>query len=256
MATNRIIKKSLLYYQPKVGETIGCFTILAIWIDENKYAKYYKAQCSCGNVREFVPVNYFKGDPPIRCTKCKGKDRPDVLKFKNVKNLYGEKRTKRLAQLKHNAINRAKERKVEFYKQWKELELFAKYLSTLDNFNKFNDNFSYELDRIDNSKGYIPGNIRIVTYSKNNYNKEKAPRIIWKGVKTPLNLFLKEVFNTRNKDGNYNKLGVKFQGEIRQLVECNNYTGEKVIEYVRYHELWSKTSYASPNKEWEPFYCP
>jgi hypothetical protein len=73
---------------------------------------------------------------------------------------------------KHTAFHRYGGRGITVYFPWQVSEKkFYEYVSTLPNFGKR----YYTLDRINNDKGYQPGNLRWVTMADQNKNRCNSP---------------------------------------------------------------------------------
>lgn len=65
--------------------------------------------------------------------------------------------------------------------EWRtDYEAFVRYLATLEGFSEA-DNKWFQIDRIDNSKGYEPGNLRFVTPGANARNRRSNKTIAYEG---------------------------------------------------------------------------
>ncbi|MGL5458950.1 MAG: hypothetical protein ACRDBY_04995 [Cetobacterium sp.] len=87
---------------------------------------------------------------------------------------------------------------------FKSFDAFYRYVKTLDNYTDMLDNWeAFEIDRIDNFKGYCIGNIRIVTLSENQRNRLDNFRynlidmytgeVIFEGIATDVYRKIKEI---------------------------------------------------------------
>lgn len=199
-----------------------------------------------------MPLNYFRNNIPQSCVKCKHKERKSHIRNNSLREKYGEEFFKLVCSLHHNAQNRAKVRGRNFYAPWLDLELFAEYIYEL--WKPLDKTIRYEFDDIDGKSGYIPGNVRFTTASINNYNQSDRPKIVYKGIKTALNLFCKEVLLTRDSNNKFRHGGTNVQTYVRQMAE-KGYSGEEVLESLRHSELWTTQKIYGTNEEWDPPYC-
>lgn len=92
------------------------------------------------------------------------------------------------------------ERNLEFYDEWNNFYLFAIYVSKLSGC--FND--ILVLDRINNRKGYIPGNVRFATRTINSRNRDIRSCLLIDGISVGIAEIIESIlkckFDKRNPD--------------------------------------------------------
>ena len=168
---------------PKVGEAICGKQILAAWVNKTGFLKGYKVQCgNCGEVSEFVHSHHLRFGNSTTCKHCYNAELSTVW----FKQNYDTKTAKNLITLyrrKHEYQGH------EFYEPWREnYKAFANYIASLENFDKWPE---YEMDRIDNTKGYEPGNIRFATSRDNTNNRSITKYVEFNGIKCPRAEFIR-----------------------------------------------------------------
>lgn len=165
-----------------VGAVFGNLTVTA-WervFHEGKSAGFCpRVVCSCGF--EFVTTRYKLLDKhTTRCRKChEGSFRPKrYIKYADA--MPDEGARARLLNRLYAAQSRCHNPKDRNYKsygargirvtdEWiNDRAAFLKYVATLPGY----DDPDLQMDRIDNNRGYEPGNIRFCTASKNINNRE------------------------------------------------------------------------------------
>ena len=166
--------------EENVGKTYGNFTILGLDSIRNSRS-YWKVRCICGN--EVVKRIDFIKKPRSSCGCVKSKQlRQKLTTHGETKtNLYytwkGVKSRTCGKEYKFNSSY--VKRNIGMYEPWKEsFELFKEYVSSLDHFGEN----GYSLDRIDNDKGYFPGNIRWATQKEQSLNRSANHFLTLNGV--------------------------------------------------------------------------
>ena len=156
-----------------IGSKFGKWTVLAFvrsYYPERDYYDYavWKCQCECGTVEELTSGTlndmarrkYHDG-----CWKCESKYKDVYEKIKNDENYRHSYR------VWFNMCSRCNKKENRQYKnyggrgitvcnEWKDsFKAFYFYVSTLEHYGEL----GRSLDRIDNDKGYFPGNVRWAT---------------------------------------------------------------------------------------------
>lgn len=131
--------------------------------------------CECGKEYKVREIDLIKGKSP-RCRGCGFRGTPMQVKLGIPHTLCKKLRkaaraaiyrcTNKNDQSYHNYGGRG----VTVYAQWiEDVQLFVAYLITLPGHNDPN----LVLDRVENNKGYEPGNLRFVTWSVSNKNQRR-----------------------------------------------------------------------------------
>ena len=123
-------------------------------------------QCHCGRFQRVRSDALFAGIR-VDCTACRSRrlHRPRLVDSSRLmKHLRG------VARWIHWRLEQSNSR-VQVCEQWHDIGDFAKYLATLDGCN----DRRLTVDRIDNYRGYEPGNIRFATKSEQQMNKRNSP---------------------------------------------------------------------------------
>lgn len=162
-----------LYVSPKtkveIGKTYGDLTVISFShrnIVNNIYKNYFDVKCSCGNYTKVLSYNLCSGNTkscgcvhavhkmcshPIYSNYNQIMQRCYNTKCKNYKNYGG--------------------RGIKMYSKWKNRpDLFIKYVENTCG-PKSHDK---SIDRIDNNKGYMPGNLRWATQEEQKQNTRKS----------------------------------------------------------------------------------
>ncbi len=162
-----------------IGQVCGKWTILEVG------RLLSLCRCECGEEKLIRNNRLATGKITGGCHSCaNSRPRPGRRKFDSSlpKEVY-----RRLSALVDNAISRCTDREHahwEYYggrgitiqDTWLENpSLFVEYLATLDGF----DNPALVIDRIENNKGYVVGNLRFVTRSVSQRNKGPYKRRIY-----------------------------------------------------------------------------
>jgi hypothetical protein len=162
-----------------IGKIFGKLTVLFEVGRSNDGQRTYLCQCECGNKTTVISGNLKKGNS--RSCGCARKkvcaDRMRLLNFK-----HGQTNTKlwrtwmgvleRTTVVTSPKFKRYGGRGITVCDDWKDFEIFAKDVGepTSD---------SCSLDRIDNSRGYFPGNVRWAT-AKEQASNRSTNVWVWK----------------------------------------------------------------------------
>jgi len=151
-------------YQKMLNKKFGMLTVLEI-IKKGK-RHFAKCKCDCGNIKD-VRADALKDGTYISCG-CNSKNRLNMAGFRNPAwKGYGEIGNTYLKYLKKNAEKRNLEFNVTINYLW-ELFLSQNRKCSLTGENLYfgrirkHHETNASLDRIDNNKGYIEGNLRWV----------------------------------------------------------------------------------------------
>lgn len=154
-----------------IGKVFGKLTVLLEAGRSNDRQRTYVCQCECGTRATVISGNLKKGN--TRSCGCDRKkacaDRMRSLNFK-----HGQTQTKlwrtwrgvldRTTVVTSAHFKRYGGRGITVCDEWRHFEVFAKDVGdpTTD---------SHSLDRIDNSRGYFPGNVRWATAKEQAHNR-------------------------------------------------------------------------------------
>ena len=150
---------------PVEGQEIGDYTVLVLGV------KKCTCRCRCGKVREVFTNNLNRGRSN-RCRSC-------GIKYGMERKRAGMVSEHKVTNAAMHAIRRCTDENDERYADYggrgiavhppwvEDRSLFAEYLCTLPGF----DDPDSVLDRIENDKGYEPGNLRWVDVNTSNLNR-------------------------------------------------------------------------------------
>lgn len=220
---------TLIHFPAKVGERIGDWTILGFWTNENKYLKSVKVQCKCGHVENHINVQSLKISTSTKCAFC-AKQRSEaniwftktygIIKGNSLRKLYLKKRDTRIFPNSET-----------FDKRWlADYKRFAEYIAQLENFDKYPE---YHADRIDNSRGYIEGNIQFVTRQVNSNNRIDTVSILFKNIEYSAADFIRLIIGTNNND-----IYQFIIGRVTHRKTCTIDKALKELKYSNRSNLW------------------
>lgn len=156
---------------PNVGEIFGLWTVISPGVDT------CLCRCSCGTEKRVLKRNLLS-NKSTKCHSC-ANSYAGARKFPWMGN--GKHRLRdatdqaivRCTNPHHPRYNDWGGRGINVYPDWlSNQSLFIEYLATLDG----SDDPVLVLDRIDNDKGYEPGNLRFVTRSVSQQNQRPRKR--------------------------------------------------------------------------------
>lgn len=157
---------------PIIGDKYGYYTVISDTIKlSNDNKRCFEVQCSCGKI-EFKLARNLKNGRCISCKSCSSKrtasNYPPPSSFKGI----GDLGATYFSKLRSSSIVRGFEFEITIEYAWNLLvqQNFKCKLSSLpinltsqtSNSNPDYYNFTASLDRIDNTKGYIEGNVQWV----------------------------------------------------------------------------------------------
>lgn len=167
----------------QVGETVGELTVLAwerVELYKGKWSWQPFVRCSCGAEGFVDRTNLTKG-ATTRCRKC-GQKAAEATRKKwwgyeaiEPRNEIRQAMLNRISACVNRCCNpndkqwtRYGGRGITLYEPWRtDRREFLRYLTTLPGYG----DLSLEIDRIDNSRGYEPGNLRFATRKQNMANR-------------------------------------------------------------------------------------
>ena len=175
---------------------------------KGKFAYQPKMRCSCG-WEGFVERANLRGGRTTRCNDCAKKKahatRMVALGFEEVcpDATHRERLLTRISSIVSRCTNPGNAvypdyggRGITVYPQWiSDRVTFLRYLVGLDGW----DVPALQLDRIDNERGYEPGNLRFVTRSVNMSNKRKIKARDVEGLKLELRALKAENADLRHR---------------------------------------------------------
>jgi hypothetical protein len=154
-----------------IGKVFGKLTVLLEVGRSNDKQRTYLCQCECGTQTTVISGNLKKGNSRS-CGCARRKTCADRMRWINLK--HGQTETKlwrtwkgvldRTTRVTNSNFKRYGGRNITVCDEWKNFEVFAKDVGqpTSD---------SHSLDRIDNSLGYFPGNVRWATSKEQAHNR-------------------------------------------------------------------------------------
>ncbi|MBE3140127.1 MAG: hypothetical protein IMZ53_06050 [Thermoplasmata archaeon] len=156
------------HHQPECGDKYGQLTVVEVCRGQCGGIKSIKCRCSCGRVSTPARDSLVSGKS-TRCNVCAKKASGKAQTYKTtVSSPHKERLLDRICAI----VSRCETKPTEHYGQrgirvWSkwvtDRVAFLEYLATLPGW----DIAELEIDRIDNDKGYEPGNLRFVTRLEN-----------------------------------------------------------------------------------------
>jgi len=169
---------------PSIGTRSGKITVLGYVKGVRGGVKAIIVRCDCGTPEYTIDQHNFKSFKTTRCNTCAKKasasTRKNYWKYADV--VPDDSHRTRLLNRISSAIGRCHKssnaafkhyggRGIEVAQLWRDNRAeFLKHVVTLTGW----DNPQFEMDRVDNSKGYEPNNIRFVSRSENMRNKRQV----------------------------------------------------------------------------------
>lgn len=151
----------------------------------------------CGGSYE-VETKFLTREHP-ECRKCSGATRgrrrsaalgyAEVIPDQRLRLLWLHRFTSIISRCydpRHAAYPRYGGRGIRIYRGWRHNRLaFLRYAVTLPQW----DNPALDLDRVDNDRGYLPGNLRLCSRGENCRNKRRTRRVEINGERLPYQAF-------------------------------------------------------------------
>jgi len=163
----------------KSGDQFGNLTVIKelekAVLPSGQYNRVFLCKCSCGSKKRVRLLHLTRGR--IKSCGCLSKKMNGKC-HSPIGNVYRAMRYR----CSPNYFQS------QYYYD-KGIKVYDKWLNDFSLFEKWAYKNGYkeglQIDRIDNSKGYYPGNCRFVTHTKNQNNKSTTIMINYKGKKTP-----------------------------------------------------------------------
>lgn len=182
----------------------------------------YECSCGAGGIATADAIRRMKSCGCIR--KENGKEF-----FHNFNIIHGESRT-RIYTIWGNMINRTSNKKNKDYKnyggrgitvceEWKDYLTFKKWALK----NGYSDTLT--LDRIDNDKGYYPGNCRWADEETQNNNKQQSRKLEYKGEIKSVEQWAKEYNINRSTLVNRLNKGMSIKEALETPIKGGNGKG-------------------------------
>lgn len=165
-------------------------------ISRTKYPKRWLCKCDCGTIKEISALaltRTYGNTVSCGCYKL------NILKERSIK--HGEYKTnlfkiwiaikQRCFNKNNKAFHRYGGRGITIHPKWR--SSFIKFKEYVEKIERKGET----LDRIDNNKSYVPGNLRWVNPMKQTLNRSVTRWVIYKGKKMCLSHWAKE-FNIHN----------------------------------------------------------
>ncbi len=216
------------------------WTILAAWVNDRGSLKWYKCQCSCGFIDNFVNVSNLKHGNSTRCDACAKKKSAKTLTKTLYEgpipysHLWKEFGKENITILKDRWKGARKRNKL--CAEWQNnFERFLAYVFTIEG----SLDKKLIMDRKDTFKGYEEGNIRFVTLEQNSRNNRRKVLIEIKGIKYELQEIIEKYFGQNHKAYHF------AYSRIREKAN-----GNQILWYLRHYKCWTKKSFYGKVKEW------
>lgn len=172
---------------PRVGARFGSLVVLAS--EPGKYGQA-KCRCDCGSVRSSDARELRRGRSA--CASCGWKRAGELRIDKELASAFSDSRVRqmwgrrykgiiaRCHNPRHAAYRNYGGRGIRVCAEWRRSRLaFFQYAKTLVGW----DNLALDIDRINNDKGYQPGNIRLCSRSENARNRRGNTLVAYLGTK-------------------------------------------------------------------------
>ncbi|MDH2154056.1 hypothetical protein [Stenotrophomonas sp. GD03657] len=153
------------------GQTFGSWLVVGPYTRINK-TTYWSCRCGCGVVTD-IAASSLRAGTSTQCQACASRTHGAAGNFQQ-NNTTPEYSAWHNARSRCNNQNNPKYadyggRGIDFHPDW--ANSFEKFLEEVGPKPE-----GYVLDREDNDKGYVPGNVRWVTYSESNKNRRKKEK--------------------------------------------------------------------------------
>jgi hypothetical protein len=163
--------------RPRVGARFGTLLVLDGGVG---VVSRTQVRCECGRVSSRPTATLRRGGAPCRCRR-RVSPYEGVIADQAVRLLWLHRYTgiiSRCYDTGHRAYPNYGGRGIRIYRGWRrDRAAFLRYAVTLVGW----DNLALDLDRIDNDRGYAPGNLRLCSRSENSRNRRNAVRVEWAG---------------------------------------------------------------------------
>lgn len=175
------------YPLPSIGQRNGKLTVTGYLQGERGGVNAIIARCDCSQAEYTVDPNNFKNFKSTRCNICAKQSSLDKRKkyWGYSEIVSDDKHRERLLNRINAVVMRTTNpndknfpnyggRGIGCHSEWvKDRRGFLKYLTTLPGW----ETQLFELDRIDNNKGYEPGNLRFCSRKDNINNRRRVPEM-------------------------------------------------------------------------------
>jgi hypothetical protein len=164
-----------------IGERFGKLVVGSLWEERKHGQKVYVCLCDCGTLTKVLGANLRKGNS----TSCGCSRRSkSSIRMSILNHRHGETETKlwrtwkgvveRTTVTGSAHYDRYGGRGIGLHPDWLVYEAFAKYMGQPPS-------NQHSIDRIDNNKGYEPGNVRWATMKEQAANKRTNVRVVVNG---------------------------------------------------------------------------
>lgn len=224
-------------YPPKVGESIGSWTVIAVWTNAKGFLQSFKCKCSCGHIEEYVNPSNLKVGNTQQCRSCAQKNRSAEPSVNWTNDCFypgtDETRKKLLKSRLQGMIARCNQQHhidagIKVHAKWiTDPNTFVAYIITLDGWS----DPSLIPDRKNSFGNYEPENIRFITEADNARNKTNTKMVLFNGEKIDAMSFIEREFGIKRVSDNrklYNLVYAKIKLGL---------TGEQIVMYAKMKRL-------------------
>lgn len=182
-----IVTKGKKHREPRVGAVFGGLTVLGRSGKRRNSIALFNARCLCGAVVEIPAASLERNKNG--CQGCRTKKGFVDAVFNGDKKLYksfGNRYRGIMARVydpRHHQYKDYGGRGVLVHEAWvKDQQAFMRYVATLEGFSDTVKR-GLQIDRIDNDKGYEPGNLRLIPAADNSKNRRTTIFLEHEGVR-------------------------------------------------------------------------
>lgn len=226
-----IITHGKKHKEPVEGAVFGGLTVLGRSGKRQKSIALFKARCVCGGVVEVTASSLERNRNG--CQGCRTNKRlldevfnGDRALYKSVGNRYRGIMA-RVYNTSHHQYKDYGGRGIRVCQEWVESrDSFFRYVASLEGFKNMIP-LRLQIDRIDNDKGYEPGNIRLVQADENSKNRRTTKFVEREGVRYTAKQF-RDLFCPRVPKNRFYQLVRENKDSEALLSRCVEYKPRKI----------------------------
>lgn len=172
-------------YVPRLGSRFGTRVVVC----HAKGRAYVR--CDCGDAR-WITLATLAAGYPCQCCQRRGRTyspAAEIIEDPRLRSVWVHRYSgmvSRCSDPNHRAWPNYGGRGIDVCAEWRaDRNAFLRYAKTLPNWNVL----GLDLDRIDNDRGYEPGNLRLVSRGESANNRRSTAWVEWKGERMPVSQF-------------------------------------------------------------------